>query len=157
MQYGCMMPCNKSDLYVPHQKKKLAKYRWHTYSRWQSALIPVVRSNDMAYETWLAYMQKRTKDIYSHTSQLIPQVAPLCLTLHGQRCIRYENVFTSWGRDHKTFLGLNALGVRSWPVERQTCNPYRTIGTVLKQALSWGDRSGIHITRQEDTYLLTLS
>jgi hypothetical protein len=33
MQYECMMPCNMSDLYVPHQKKG-AKYIWHTFSRW---------------------------------------------------------------------------------------------------------------------------
>jgi hypothetical protein len=36
MQYECMMPCNMSALYVSHQKKKLAIYRWCTYSRWQS-------------------------------------------------------------------------------------------------------------------------
>jgi hypothetical protein len=39
MQYECMMPCNMSDLYVPHQNKKLDKYRWRTYSRWQITLI----------------------------------------------------------------------------------------------------------------------
>jgi hypothetical protein len=35
---------------------------------------------------------------YIHTSPLIPQVASVCLMLHGQHCIRYENVFTSYGR-----------------------------------------------------------
>jgi hypothetical protein len=38
------------------------------------------------------------KNIYSHTSPLIFQVAPVCLTLYGQRCIRCENVFTPCGR-----------------------------------------------------------
>jgi hypothetical protein len=41
-----------------------------------------------------------------HTSPLIPQVAPVRLTRHGQRYIHYENVFTSWGGDHKTFWGV---------------------------------------------------
>jgi hypothetical protein len=27
MQYDCMMPCNMSALYVPHQKKKGCQYR----------------------------------------------------------------------------------------------------------------------------------
>jgi hypothetical protein len=40
MQYKCMMPCNMSTLYAPHQKKKGAKYRWHMYSRWQSRTHP---------------------------------------------------------------------------------------------------------------------
>jgi hypothetical protein len=46
MQYDSMMPCNISVLYVPHQKKKLAKYRWRTCSQWQNALIPVVNYNE---------------------------------------------------------------------------------------------------------------
>jgi hypothetical protein len=33
-----------------------------------------------------------------HTSTLISQVVPTCLTLRGQRCIHYENVFTSCRR-----------------------------------------------------------
>jgi hypothetical protein len=40
MQYECMMPCNMSDLYVPYQKKKRTKYRWRTYSWWQSRTHP---------------------------------------------------------------------------------------------------------------------
>jgi hypothetical protein len=65
-----------------------------------------------------------------------PQVAPMSLTVHRQHCIRYEDVFMSLGRDHKTSLGLHALGARSWLVARQTHNSYRTIETVLKQASS---------------------
>jgi hypothetical protein len=52
---------------------------------------------------------------------------------------------------------LLTLDTRSWLVTQQTRNPYHKIGTVLKQASSWGDGSGIHVTRWEDTYLLTLS
>jgi hypothetical protein len=40
MQYKCMMSCNMSVLYVPHQKKSFAKYIWRTYNRWQIAFIP---------------------------------------------------------------------------------------------------------------------
>jgi hypothetical protein len=138
-------------------KRKVAKYRRRTYSRWQNALNPVVSSNDMTYETWLVYVQKSTIYIYIHTSPLIPQVAPMHLTLHGQRCISYNNILTSWGRDHKTFLGPHAPGAWSWPVARQTRYPYHTIGTVLNQTSSWGDWSRVHITRGEDTYILTLS
>jgi hypothetical protein len=68
-------------------------------------------------QTWLVYLQKSTIDIW-HTLPLIPQVVSVRLKLHGQCCICYENVFISWGKDHKTFLGLHTLGARSWPVWR---------------------------------------
>jgi hypothetical protein len=149
-----------SVLSVPHQKKKLLLHIGGVRivggnSHWTLWLTLTIRFT----ETWLVYQQKSTIYIYicTHTSPLIPQVASVCLTLHGQCCIRYENVFTTWGRDHKTFLGPHALGARSWPVARQTRNLYLTIGTVLKQASSWGNKSEIHITRQKNTYLLTLS
>jgi hypothetical protein len=51
-------------------------------------------------------------NIHIHISPLIPQVVPMCLTLHGQRCIRHKNVFTSCGSGHKTFLGLYSPWVR---------------------------------------------
>jgi hypothetical protein len=40
MQYEFMMSCNMSDLYVPHQKKKGAKYTWHTFSQWEGHTHP---------------------------------------------------------------------------------------------------------------------
>jgi hypothetical protein len=46
MQYECMMSCNISDLYISHQKKKGAKYRWRT---WENTLIPVVSSTGITY------------------------------------------------------------------------------------------------------------
>jgi hypothetical protein len=49
-------------------------------------------------KTWLVYLQKSAIDIYSHTSPLIHQVTPTRLTLCGQHCICYENVFTSCWR-----------------------------------------------------------
>jgi hypothetical protein len=53
---------------------------------------------DNLTQLWLAYLQKSTIDIYNHTLPLIPQVAPMRLTLHGQCCIHYENIFTSCRR-----------------------------------------------------------
>jgi hypothetical protein len=117
---------------------------------------PQLVLGDMTYSTWLEYLQKNHRYIW-YTSPLIPQVTPMHLTLRGQRCIYYENVFMSWGSDHKTSLGPHILGAWLWLVARWTRSPYRTIGTVLKQISSWGDGSGIHITRREDTHLLTLS
>jgi hypothetical protein len=117
MQYECMMSCIMLILYIPRQKKKVIKYRWRTYSRWQITLIPVVSSSVWLMQMWLPYLQKSTINIW-YTSSLILQVALMHLTLHGQRCIRYENVLTSWGRDHKTSQGPHALGARSWSVTR---------------------------------------
>jgi hypothetical protein len=37
-------------------------------------------------------------DIYNHTSPVIPKVALMHFMLHGQRCIYYEKVFTSYIR-----------------------------------------------------------
>jgi hypothetical protein len=36
-------------LYVPHEKKAFAKYRWRMHSQWQIALIPVVSCSSMTY------------------------------------------------------------------------------------------------------------
>jgi hypothetical protein len=36
-------------LYIPHQNKSFAKYRWRTYSRWQITLIFIVSSSGMTY------------------------------------------------------------------------------------------------------------
>jgi hypothetical protein len=46
MQYDSVMSYKMLVLYVPHQKKKLTKYKWCTYSQWQNTLIPVVNSNE---------------------------------------------------------------------------------------------------------------
>jgi hypothetical protein len=42
-----------------------------------------------------------------------PSSGAVRLTLYGQHCIRYENVFTSCERGHKTFLGPHTLGAWS--------------------------------------------
>jgi hypothetical protein len=47
-----------TSLCVPHQMKSLTKYRWHTYNRWQIALIIASSSSDLTYKMWLAYLQK---------------------------------------------------------------------------------------------------
>jgi hypothetical protein len=83
-------------LYVPHQKKSFAKYRWHTYNRWQITLISVVSSSGMTYTNVVSIpAEEHNRYIYPHTSSLILQVAPVRLTLYGQHCMHYENVFTS--------------------------------------------------------------
>jgi hypothetical protein len=117
------------------------------------ALIPVVSSNETTYAIMVSVPAEKHNNIW-HTSSLILQVVPTCLMMCRLCCIHYENVFTSWGRDHKTSLGLHALGARSWLVTRQTCSPYRMIRTALKQTSSWGDGFRIHITQREDTYII---
>jgi hypothetical protein len=136
-------------LHIPHQKKTFVKYRLRTHSRWQIALIPMVSSSGMTYTIMVSIPSEKHMYIW-HTSPLITQVVSTHLTLRGQRYIRYKNIFTFWGRDHKTFLGPHTLGAWLWPVTRQTCSPYHTIGTILKQASSRGDGFGIHITRWEE-------
>jgi hypothetical protein len=143
MQHEDAMPWHMLVLSIPHQNKIFCHtYRRRVYSRWQIALNLVASSSDMTYKTWLVYLQKSTI--------IYPPVASVRLTFHGQHCIHYENVFTSWGSDYNISLGSHALGARSWSVTRQTRNPYRTIETVLKQVSSWRDRSEIHITRREE-------
>jgi hypothetical protein len=75
-------------------KEKIVKYIWRIYSLWQMVLIPVVSSNDMTYVIVITISTENIIDIYTHALPLIPQVAPTCLTLRGQRCIHYESIFT---------------------------------------------------------------
>jgi hypothetical protein len=146
---------DKYQSYMFLTKRKVCQYIRRTYSRWWITLILVVSSSGMTYANVVSIpTEEHNRNIW-HTSWLIPQVVPVRLTLHRQCRIHYENVFTSWGSDHKTSLGPHALGARSWLIAQWTRNPYRTIGAVLKQTSSWGDLFGIHITRLEDTYLLT--
>jgi hypothetical protein len=123
----------------------------------KSHSTPWLALSDTTYSNVVSVPVENTIDIYNHISPPIPQVAPVRLTLHGQRCIHYENIFTSCRRDYKTFLSPYTLGARSWPVAWPTRSPYHMIETVLKQASSSGDEFGIHITRRKDTYLLTFS
>jgi hypothetical protein len=46
-------------LYVPHQKKSFAKYRWRTYNEWQITLIPVVSSSGMTYSNVVSIPAKK--------------------------------------------------------------------------------------------------
>jgi hypothetical protein len=85
----------------------------HTCRRWKNALVLMVNSNGMTYIIVVSVPADNIIDIYTHTSPLISQVTHMHLTLRGQCCIRYENVFTSSKCIHKTFLGPHALGVRS--------------------------------------------
>jgi hypothetical protein len=93
------------------KRKRGAKYRWCTCRWWQIALIPLVSSSGMTFANMVS-VPTEEHNIPIHTSPLIPQVMPTRLTLRGHRCIRYKNVFTSIGSDHKTFLGLHMSKVR---------------------------------------------
>jgi hypothetical protein len=73
IQFECMTSCNMSALFVPHQQKKLAKYIWRTYSRWQIVLIPIVSSTGITYANVVsAPVEKPNRYRYNHTSPLIP-------------------------------------------------------------------------------------
>jgi hypothetical protein len=97
--------------YVPHQKEKLAQYIRRTYSQWQIVLIRVVSSTEMTYTNVVSVTAEK-HNIHIHASPLIPYVATMHLTLRGQRCIRYKNVFTSYRCGDKTFPGLFPPWVR---------------------------------------------
>jgi hypothetical protein len=94
MQYECMMSCSMSALHVPHQKKKFAKYLWCTHSQWQITLITVVSPSDMTFTNVFSVPAEKHNRYMTYIT-IYPQVVPMCLTLHGQRYICYENVFTS--------------------------------------------------------------
>jgi hypothetical protein len=125
------------------------------------ALIPVVNSTwYYLHNSWLAYLQKLT-NIW-HSSPPIPQVALVCLTLYGQRCIRYENVFTSCGRGHKTFLGPHALGAWPWLSRMAdiTVHIFRDRLSTCKPLLERRVRDSHHLTKCfhifQETYSLLI-
>jgi hypothetical protein len=80
MSVWCYATCQPYTFLT--KRKGLIKYIWHTHSRWQFALNPMISSNDTIYEMWLAYPHKSIIYRYTDTSPLIPQVAPVCLMLH---------------------------------------------------------------------------
>jgi hypothetical protein len=75
MQYGCMMPCNMSALYVL-TKRKVAKYRWRMCSQWQFTLIPMVSSNETTYTIVVSVPAENTTDIYHIHHHLSPKWHP---------------------------------------------------------------------------------
>jgi hypothetical protein len=93
VQHEYVIPWQPAGHIRSHQKE-FAKYSWRMYSRWQIALISVVSSNCMIYANMISIPIKKYRYIW-HTSSLILQAAHISLMLHGQYCIRYENVFTS--------------------------------------------------------------
>jgi hypothetical protein len=147
-----------SQLYTFLTKRKKTRQIWMTYmlSVAKSHSYPWLVLSDMTYSNMVSIpIEKHNKYIYNHTSPLIPQGAPMYLTLHGQRIIHYENAFTSCRRDHKTrsrhprcaVMASCTMDLQSLPHDRD----YPQASLALR---GW---SGIHITRREDIYLLTLS
>jgi hypothetical protein len=94
MKHERMMSWQQAVLYIL-TKRKIVKYIWHTCSWWQDTFSLWLILRKVTYEMMVSVPTENMIDIYNHTSPLIPQVASVCLTLHGQRCIHYENVFTS--------------------------------------------------------------
>jgi hypothetical protein len=88
-------------------KEKLVQYIRRMYSRWHSHSFPQSVLTYLAYAIMVSVPAEGDNIHIWHTSSLIPQVALTHLTLRGQRCIRYKNVFTSCVNDHKTFTCLH--------------------------------------------------
>jgi hypothetical protein len=107
--YWCTCICNIMTNAGPIRsspKEKRTQYIRRAYSRWQSHSSPYSVLTNLAY-TIVVSVPVEEHNIHIHTSPLIPQVALTHLTLRGQRCIHYKNVFTSCRSDHKIFLGLH--------------------------------------------------
>jgi hypothetical protein len=100
-----------SDLYVPYQKKCSPNIDGIHIVGGKIALIPVVSSSRMIY-TNVVSVPAEKHNIYGIHHHLSPQVAPTHLTLRGQCCIYFKNVFTSCESGHKTFSGLYSPWVR---------------------------------------------
>jgi hypothetical protein len=146
-----------SVLYVPHQKKRFAKYIWRTYSQWRSHSSPWSVLAKLVYAIMVSVPAEEHNIHIWYTSPLIPQVAHTCLTLCGQRCICHKDVFTSCGSGHKIFSGLYSLQVRGRNSSHDGRQPLPHDRDCLKQTSPWGNWAGIHITRHEDTYLLIMA
>jgi hypothetical protein len=67
----------------------------------KSHSTPWLALSNMTYSDVVSVPVEKHRYIYNHISPLIPQVAHMCLTLHGQHYICYENVFTSCKRRPK--------------------------------------------------------
>jgi hypothetical protein len=113
MQYECMMSCNMLDLYVPREKKSSPNIDGICIVGGKVALIPIVIYSGITYANVVSVQAEEHNRYIRHTSPLIPQVALIRLTLHGQHYIHYENILTSCKSDHKIFLDLHTLGVQS--------------------------------------------
>jgi hypothetical protein len=153
-----------SVLSVPHQKKACPLYGIHHHlspklatCRWQSHSFPLLVLANLIYAIVVSVPAEEHSIHIWHTSPLIPQVTPTHLTLHGQRCIRHKDVFTSSKSGHKTFSDLYSPWVRSRDLSHDGRQPLPHDRDCLKQISPWGNGAGIHITRHDDTYLLTLT
>jgi hypothetical protein len=75
------------DIYVPHQKKKVAKYRWRMYNRWQFALTPMVSSSDMTYENVVSVPVEKHNihDIHHPMERYLPSYLGVCASLQESK------------------------------------------------------------------------
>jgi hypothetical protein len=143
-------------LYVPHHKKIVPNIDGARIVGGKSHSSLWLVLAEWLTQTWLVYMQKST--IYMTYITIYPPSGAHAFNAAWTALHTLQEriqVLRKWPQDVPS--SLLALGTQSWLVARRTRNPYRTIGTVLKQASPWGDGSGILITRREETYLLTFS
>jgi hypothetical protein len=142
-----------SVIYVPHQKKSFAKYRWRTYNWWQITLIPVVSSNDMTYVNMVSIPAEEHNRymtyIITYPSSGIRAFNAARTALHTLR--EHIHVLNKRPQDNPRS---HALGVRSWPVAQQTRNLYRTIRTVLSKPRL--ERTGPGFTSPNERILIVL-
>jgi hypothetical protein len=137
-------------------KEKLRIIR-RTYSRWQSHSSPYLVLAKLVYAIMVSIPAEEDNIHIWHTSPLIPQVASTRLMLRGQHCICHNDVFTYCGSGHKIFLGLYLPWVRGRDSSHDRHQPLPYDRDCLKQTSPCGNGARIHITRHEDTYLLTLA
>jgi hypothetical protein len=124
-----------SVLYVPHQNKSFAKYRWCMYNRWQITLKHVVSSNGMTYanmvnippEEYNRYMTYITT--YPPSGACVFNVARTALhTLQ-----EYIPVLRKRPQDNPRSPRPRCAVMTSRMIDTQ---PNRTTGTILKKASS---------------------
>jgi hypothetical protein len=76
MQYGCMMSCNMSAVYIPYQKKKLPNIDGVRIVGGNSHSSPLLALTKRLMKKWLVYLQKSTIDMYNIYHHLSPKWHP---------------------------------------------------------------------------------
>jgi hypothetical protein len=150
-----MMSCNMSALYVPHQKKRLTNIDGvdiiggNSHSSPRLVLIRQFCAIVVSVPT-----EKHNRYIFTYVITYPPSDVhafnAMWTTLHMLR--ERIQVLQKWPRDIPR--SPHALGAQLWLVTWRIRNPYRMIGTILKQASSWGGGSGIYITQREELTFL---
>jgi hypothetical protein len=94
LQYEYMMPWQYVGPIRPHQNKRLANIVGIRIVGGKTHSSPWLALSNMTYSNVVSVPVEKYRYVW-YTSPLIPQVMSVCLTLHEQCCIHYENIFTS--------------------------------------------------------------